>query len=137
MDLKSYKHRPNDSPRDYLRRFSIHYNELFGVSDSDVIEASIYGTTNKEFVHKLGYSRPKTITERMVNASDHVFGEEAVGTIFSNQAKGHPKREVEPRIPHDRGRSHGDLRLLPTTRKRSGRSRRPTNSSSVTTTPPT
>lgn len=72
------------------------------VSDFDVVGSFIYNTVNKASVHKLGYNRPKTIIELMAISSDQTSGEEVVGVIFSDRAKGHLDYEVEPHVPRYR-----------------------------------
>lgn len=73
------------------------------VSDFDVVGSLIYNIANKASVRKLGYNRPKTIIELMAISSNQTSGEEVVGVIFNNQAKGHPDYKVEPHVPRYRG----------------------------------
>jgi hypothetical protein len=49
-DLKSYKQKPGESLRDYIRCFSKQRTELSNITDSDVIMAFLSGTTWKELV---------------------------------------------------------------------------------------
>jgi hypothetical protein len=49
-DLRSYKQKPGESLRDYIRRFSKQHTGLPNLTDSDVIIAFLPGTTCKELV---------------------------------------------------------------------------------------
>jgi hypothetical protein len=49
-DLRSYKQKPSESLRDYIRRFSKQRTKLSNITDSDVIMAFLSGTTCKELV---------------------------------------------------------------------------------------
>jgi hypothetical protein len=53
-DLKKCLQKPDESLRDYIRRFSRQCNELPNIVDADIISAFLSGTTNKTLVHKLG-----------------------------------------------------------------------------------
>jgi hypothetical protein len=56
-------------------------------------------------MHKLVYSRPKTIIKLTVIASYHAFDKETAEAIFSDQAKERLDHKVEPRIPHNHGKN--------------------------------
>ena len=57
-DLRSCRQKPDESLRDFIRRFSKQCTELPNITDSDVIKAFIAGTTCKELVHELGRKTP-------------------------------------------------------------------------------
>ena len=57
-DLRSCRQKPDESLRDFIRRFSKQCTELPNITDSDVIGAFITGTTCKELVHELGRKTP-------------------------------------------------------------------------------
>jgi hypothetical protein len=81
-DLRSYKQKPGESLRDYIRRFSKQRTELPNIIDSDVIMAFLSGTTCKELVRELGRNTPATTNELMDIITNYATGEVAVGAIF-------------------------------------------------------
>jgi hypothetical protein len=93
-DLQSYKQKPCESLRDYIRCFSKLRTELPNITDPDDIMAFLSGTTCKELVRELGCSTPITANGLMDIITNFVAGEEAVGAIFgSDQDKGKCKYE--------------------------------------------
>jgi hypothetical protein len=52
------------------------------VTDVDVVEAFLIGTTYKEFIHELGHKGPCTTRELLGIATNFASSEEAVGAIF-------------------------------------------------------
>jgi hypothetical protein len=93
-DLRSCKQKPDESLRDYIRRFSRQCTELPNITDSDVIRTFLSGTTSKELVRELGRNTPITANELMDIVTNYATGEEAVGAIFcGDQDKGKPKDE--------------------------------------------
>jgi hypothetical protein len=93
-DLRSYKQKPGESLRDYIRCFSKQCTELPNITDSDVIMAFLSETTYKELVWELGRNTPTTANELMDIVSNYTIGEEAVGGIFgADQDKGKRKDE--------------------------------------------
>jgi hypothetical protein len=91
-DLRSFKQKPSESLRDYIRCFSKQHTELPNVTDSDIIMAFLSGTTCKELVRELGRSTPITANGLMDIITNFAAGEEAVGAIFgSDQDKGKHK----------------------------------------------
>jgi hypothetical protein len=49
-DLQSFRQLPGESLRDYIRRFSKQRTELPNITDSDVIDAFLAGTTCRDLV---------------------------------------------------------------------------------------
>jgi len=85
-DLRSCRQKPDESLRDFIRRFSKQCTELPNVTDSDIIGAFISGTTCKELVHELGRKTPTSTSQLLDIATNFASGEEAVGAIFSDGA---------------------------------------------------
>jgi hypothetical protein len=83
-DLRSYKQKPGESLRDYIRRFSKQRTELPNITDSDVIKAFLSGTTCKELGRELGRSTPITANGLMDIITNFAAGEETVGAIFGS-----------------------------------------------------
>jgi hypothetical protein len=71
-----------ESLRDYIRRFSKQRTELPNITVSDIIMASLSGTTCKELVQELGRNTPITANELMDIVTNYAAGEEAVSAIF-------------------------------------------------------
>jgi len=95
LDLRSCRQKPDESLRDFIRRFSKQCTELPNITDSDVIGAFISGTTCKELVHELGRKTPMSTSQLLDIATNFASGEEAVGAIFSDgAAKGKQKAEA-------------------------------------------
>ena len=65
--------------------FSKQCTELPNVTDVEVINAILEGTTCRNLVHELARSRPGTTTELFDAATNYVAGEEAVGAIFDDK----------------------------------------------------
>jgi hypothetical protein len=63
---------------------------LPNITDTDIISAFLFGTTNKTLVHKLGRKSPWTTKELLDITTSHASGEEAVRAIF-NRARGKAK----------------------------------------------
>jgi hypothetical protein len=57
-DLRSCRHQPVESLRDYIRRFSKQRTELPNITDLDVIGAFLADTTCRNLVSKLGRKTP-------------------------------------------------------------------------------
>jgi len=85
-DLRSCRQKPDESLRDFIRRFSKQCTELPNITDSEVIGAFIAGTTRKELVHELGRKTPTSTSQLLDIATNFASGEEAVGAIFSDGA---------------------------------------------------
>jgi len=80
---RAVSRKPNESLQDYIRRFSKQCNSLPDVVDADVISAFLSRTTYESLIHKLGYLKPRTTHDLLDVATNHAFGEEAVGAVFS------------------------------------------------------
>jgi len=94
-DLRSCRQKPDESLRDFIRRFSKQCTELPNITDSDVIGAFIFGTTCKELVHELGRKTPTSTSQLLDIATNFTLGEEVVGAIFSDgTTKGKQKAEA-------------------------------------------
>src|SRR6185503_18103286 len=75
LDLKGCRQKPNESLRDYVRRFSKQCTELPSVTHVEVINAFHEGTTCKNLVHKLARSRPANTNELFDVATNYAAGE--------------------------------------------------------------
>ena len=88
-DIKSCQQEPNESLRDYIRRFSQRCNSLTDIVDADIISVFLSGKTYESLIHKLGCLKPCTTCDLLDIATNHASGEEAVGAIFNGgQDKG-------------------------------------------------
>jgi hypothetical protein len=87
--------------RDYIRRFSKQRTELPNITDSDVIEAFLAGTTCRDLVSKLGRKTPTKASELMDIATKFASGQEAVEAIFrkDKQPQGRQQEDVPRRPP--------------------------------------
>jgi hypothetical protein len=81
-DLRGGRQQPGESLREYIRRFSMQHTELPNITDSDVIEAFLVGTTCRDLVSKLGCKTPTKASELMDIATKFASGHEAVEAIF-------------------------------------------------------
>jgi len=94
-DLRSCRQKPDESLRDFIRRFSKQCTELPNITDFDVIGAFIAGTTCKDLVHELGRKTPMSTSQLLDIATNFASDEEAIGAIFSDgNAKGKQKAEA-------------------------------------------
>ena len=59
-DLRGCRRRPDEPPRDYIRRFSKQCTELPSVKDSKVINAFHMGTTCRDLERELGRNPPSS-----------------------------------------------------------------------------
>jgi hypothetical protein len=64
------------------------------ITDADVINTFLSGTTNKTLVHKLGWKSPWTTNERLDITPSHASNEDAVGSIV-DCSKGKAKRNED------------------------------------------
>jgi hypothetical protein len=81
-DLLSCRQQPGESLQDYIWRFSKQRTELPNITDSDVIDAFLVGTTCRDLVSKLGRKTPTRASELMDIATKFASGQEAVEAIF-------------------------------------------------------
>jgi hypothetical protein len=103
-DLRSCRQQPGESLRDYIRRFSKQRTELPKVTDSDVIDAFLAGTTCHDLVSKLGRKTPTRASELMDIVTKFASGQEAVEAIFrkDKQPQGRQPEDV-PEASTQRG----------------------------------
>jgi hypothetical protein len=103
-DLRSCRQQPGESLRDYIRRFSKQRTELPNITDSDVIEVFLTGTTCRDLVSKLGRKTPTKASELMDIATKFASGQEAVEAIFrkDKQPQGRQQEDV-PEASAQRG----------------------------------
>jgi hypothetical protein len=93
-DLKGCRQKPNESLRNYVRRFSKQCTELPSVTHVEVINAFLEGTTCRNLLHELARSRSASTNELFDAATNYAAGEEAVGAIFDDKAN--KRREDAP-----------------------------------------
>jgi hypothetical protein len=94
-DLKSCCQRPDESLRDFIRHFSKQCTELPRVSDSEIVQAFLSGTSYRDLVRELGRNVPTTAAMLLDIATNFTSGEEAVRAIFpNNDAKGKQRDEA-------------------------------------------
>jgi hypothetical protein len=93
-DLKNYWQKPDESLRDYIRRFSKQCNELPNITDANVISVFLSETTYETLVHKLGRKSPRTTKELLDITTSHASSEDTVGAIF-DRSKGKAKRNED------------------------------------------
>jgi hypothetical protein len=103
-DLRSCHQQLGESLRDYIRWFSKQCTELPNITDSNVIGASLAGTTCRDLVSKLGRKTPTKASELMDTATKFASGQEAVEAIFrkDKQPQGGQKEDA-PEAPAQRG----------------------------------
>jgi hypothetical protein len=103
-DLQSCRQQPGESLRDYIRRFSKQRTELPNITDSDVIDAFLAGTTCRDLVSKLGRKTPTRASELMDIATKFASGQETVEAIFhkDKQPQGRQQEDV-PEASTQRG----------------------------------
>jgi hypothetical protein len=103
-DLRSCRQQPGESLRDFIRRFSKRRTELPNVTDSDVIDTFLAGTTCRDLVSKLGRKTPTRASELMDIATKFASGQEAVEVIFrkDKQPQGRQPEDV-PEASTQRG----------------------------------
>ena len=94
-DLKSCRQKPDESLRDFIRRFSKQCTELPSVGDSEIVQAFLSGTTCRDLVRELGRNVPTSVATLLDVATNFASGEEAVGAIFpDSDAKGNRRDEA-------------------------------------------
>jgi hypothetical protein len=84
-DLRSCTQKPDESLRDFIRRFSKRCTELPSVAQSEIVHAFLEGTTCRDLVRELGRSPPVDSNELFNIATSFASGEEAVGAIFDGK----------------------------------------------------
>jgi hypothetical protein len=110
-DLRACTQKPDESLRDFIRRFSKRCMELPSVAQSEIVHAFLEGTTCRDLVHELGRSPPVDSNELFDIAPSFASGEEAVGAIFDEKkgkrvddAPAEGSKSKEPQQKHKRGK---------------------------------
>jgi hypothetical protein len=101
---------------------------LPNATDTDIMSAFTYDTTNEALIHELGQGRPRATVDLLDIAIKFVDGEEAVWAIF-HKGKG----------PHDIGEPSGGMREHrghPNKRRRNHRAQRDEEEVTTTDRPP-
>jgi hypothetical protein len=81
-DPRACTQKPDESLRDFIRRFSKRCTELPSVAQSEIMHAFLEGTTCRDLVRELRRSPPTDSNELFDIATSFASGEEAVGAIF-------------------------------------------------------
>jgi hypothetical protein len=110
-DLRACTQKPDESLRDFIRRFSKRCTELPSVAQSEIVHAFLEGTTCRDLVRKLGRSLPVDSNELFDIATSFASGEEAVGAIFDEKKGKHVddapaegSNSKDPQQKHKRGK---------------------------------
>jgi hypothetical protein len=110
-DLRACTQKPDESLRDFIRRFSKRHTELPRVAQSEIVHAFLEGTTCRDLVRELGRSLLVDSNELFDIATSFASGEEAVGAIFDGKKGKHvddtPEeggKSKEPQQKHKRGK---------------------------------
>jgi hypothetical protein len=104
-DLRRCRQQPGESLRDYIRRFSKQRTELLNITDSDVIDAFLVGTTCRDLVSKLGRKTPTRASELMDIATKFASCQEAVEAIFQKDKRPQGRQQEDvPEVSAQRGR---------------------------------
>jgi hypothetical protein len=92
QDLWSCRQKHDESLREYIRRFSKQRTKLPNVTDYDIIEAFLAGTSCRDLVSKLGRKTPTKANELMDITIKFASGQEAVEALL-HKDKGDGKRK--------------------------------------------
>jgi hypothetical protein len=84
-DLRACTKKPDESLRDFIRRFSKRCTELPSVAQSEIVHAFLEGTTCRDVVRELGRSPPANSNELFDITTSFASGEEAMGAIFDGK----------------------------------------------------
>jgi hypothetical protein len=84
-DLHACTQKPDESLRDFIRRFSKRCTELPSVAQSEIVHAFLEGMTCRDLVRELGRSPPADSNELFDIATSFASGEEVVGAIFNGK----------------------------------------------------
>jgi hypothetical protein len=110
-DLCARTQKPDESLRDFIRRFSKRCKELLSVAQSEIVHAFLEGTTCRDLVRELGRSPPVDSNELFDIATSFASGEEAVGAIFDGKkgkrvdgAPAEGSKSKDPQEKHKRGK---------------------------------
>ncbi|KAF8748988.1 hypothetical protein HU200_012755 [Digitaria exilis] len=100
-DLRGCKQKPDESLRDFIRRFSKRCTELPNITDHQIIHSFLESTTCYSLMCKLRRSPPPDANRLFEVASKYASGEEAPNAIF-NDKKG--KRPEEASAEDDKAK---------------------------------
>jgi hypothetical protein len=84
-DLRACTQKPDESLRDFIRRFSKRCTKLPSVAQSEIVYAFLEDTTCRDLMRELGRSPPVDSNELFDIATIFTSGEEAVGAIFDGK----------------------------------------------------
>jgi hypothetical protein len=102
-DLRASTQKPDESLRDFIRRFSKCCTELPSVAQSEIVHAFLDGTTCRDLVCELGRSPPVDSNELFDIATSFASGEVAVGPSSMARKESmwttRPQRAASPRSP--------------------------------------
>jgi hypothetical protein len=88
-DLRACTHKPGESLRDFIQRFSKRCTELPSVAQSEIVHAFLEGTTYRDLVRELRRS-PLVDSNKLFDiATSFASGEEAMGAIFDGKKGKH------------------------------------------------
>jgi hypothetical protein len=86
-DLYNYRQRVDETLREHIQCFSKKRNEFPNITDADVINDFICGTTCEAFVHTLSHETPCTTRGLLDIATQYATSEEAIQANFSDKVK--------------------------------------------------
>jgi hypothetical protein len=99
-DLRACTHKPGESLRDFIRRFSKCCTELPSVAQSEIVHALLEGTTCRDLEHELMRSLPDDSDIATSFASDEEAAWGASLTARRESARTtRPRRAASPRSP--------------------------------------
>nr|CAB3504614.1 unnamed protein product [Digitaria exilis] len=90
-DLRGCRQKPDESLRDFIRRFSKRCTELPNITDHQIIHSFLESTTCYSLVCKLGRSPPPDANRLFEVASKYASGEEAANAIFNGKKGKRPE----------------------------------------------
>jgi hypothetical protein len=103
-DLRACTQKPDESLRDFIRRFSKHCTELPSVAQFEIVHTFLEGTTCRDLVCELGRSPPVDSNELFDIAISFTSGEEAVGPSSTEKKASawmtRPRRAANPKSPN-------------------------------------
>jgi hypothetical protein len=110
-DLRACTQKPDESLRDFIRRFSKRCTKLLSVAQSEIVHAFLEGTTCWDLMRELGRSPPVDSNQLFDIATSFASGKEAVGAIFNGKKGKHVddppaegSKSKEPQQKNKRGK---------------------------------
>jgi hypothetical protein len=102
-DLRACTQKPDESLRDFIRRFSKRCTELPSVAQSEIVHAFLEGTTCRDLVRKLGRNPPVDSNELLISPpalpqAKRRWGRSSTGRKASAWTT-RPWRAASPRSP--------------------------------------